>query len=519
MKQLFSLSVALILCTAAVAGGPSVNVTGGSVAGTAEDGVQVFKGIPYAAPPVGDLRWAPPAEIVPWKGTRDASKFSPDCVQAPYDKSSVYYREPSPQSEDCLCLNVWSAAQKPDEKRPVMVWIHGGALTRGSGATPTYDGANFAKNGVVLVTINYRLGPFGFFSHPGLTAESKHDASGNQGVLDQIAALKWVQQNIAAFGGDPSRVTIFGESAGSWSVCSLMATPLSKGLFHRAIGESGGVFESMTYLKEEKRGRRSGEAVGLDFAKSLGAKDLAALRALPAQKIIEAFGPRASIPTRGVVDGWVFPKEARLVFASGEQHHVPVIVGSNANEMTTLTPRAMVPTTLDGLKQYVARDYKGFEAEFAAAYPAATDAEAGDAFLAASRDRGFTWQMRTWAREMTKAGVPAYLYFFSRIPPVGDHAYNRAFHAAEIAYAFGNLDMTRGYTDKDRELSAAMQGYWINFAKTGDPNGDGLIIWPAHDAQHDPYLELGDEIGSKQHLLKEQLDLVQKTMDARLATE
>ncbi len=519
MKKLLIFTAAFFIATNSFANGPTAKVTGGTIAGTAENGVQIFKGIPYAAPPVGNLRWAPPADVVAWTGTRDATKFSNDCMQAPYDKSSVYYRPPSPMSEDCLCLNVWSAAQEPNEKRPVMVWIHGGALTRGSGATPTYDGTNLAKKGVVLVTINYRLGPFGFFSHPGLTAESKHGASGNQGVLDQIAALKWVQQNIATFGGDPSRVTIFGESAGSWSVCSLMATPLSKGLFHRAIGESGGTFGPMAYLKEEKFGQPSGESTGVKFAESLGAKDLAALRALPAEKIIDAFGARGNTPTRGVVDGWVFPKEARLIFAGGEQHHVPVIVGSNADEMTTLLPRAMVPTTLDGLKTYVARDFKGFETEFANLYPAATDAEAADAALAAARDRGFTWQMRTWAREMTKAGVPAYLYFFTRIPPVGDHAYNRAFHAAEIAYAFGNLDVSRGFNETDRALSEAMSSYWVNFATTGDPNGDGLTIWPAHDAQHDPYLELGDDITSNQHLLKDQLDLVQKTMDARLATE
>jgi len=518
MKQLLAVLAVFTFAAAAFANGPTVKVTGGTIAGTAENGVSVFKGIPYAAPPVGDLRWAPPADVVPWTGTKDATKFSPDCMQAPYDKNSIYYRPLDATSEDCLCLNVWTAAQ-PNDKRPVMVWIHGGALTRGSGATPTYDGANLAKKGVVLVTINYRLNVFGFYSHTGLTAESKHGASGNQGVLDQVAALKWVQQNIAQFGGDPSRVTIFGESAGSWSVCALMATPLSKGLFHRAIGESGGVFGPMAYLKEKKFDQESAESTGAKFAESLGAKDLAALRALPAEKIMEAFGPRGNTPTRGIVDGWVFPKEVRLIFAGGEQHKVPVIVGSNANEMTTLTPRAMVPTTLDGLKTYIGREFKGFETEFAALYPAASDAEAADAFLDASRDRAFTWQMRTWAREMTKAEVPAYLYFFTRIPPVGDHAYNRAFHAAEIAYAFGNLDPTRGYTDQDRALSDAMSSYWVNFATTGDPNGDGLTIWPAHDTTHDPYLELGDEIMSNQHLLKPQLDLIQKTMDARLATE
>ncbi len=514
----FALFAAILISTAAFANGPTVKVTGGTVAGTSENGVNIFKGIPYAAPPVGDLRWAPPAAVVPWKGTRDATKFSDECMQAPYDKDSMYYRAPQPMSEDCLCLNVWSAEQ-PAEPKPVMVWIHGGALTRGSGATPTYDGANFAKKGVVLVTINYRLNVFGFFSHPDLSAESKHGASGNQGVLDQVAALQWVHDNIAQFGGDPNRVTIFGESAGSWSVCSLMATPLSKGLFHRAIGESGGVFNPMAYLKEDKNGQISAESAGAKFAESLGAESLQQLRGLSAEKIMDTFGARGNTPTRGVVDGWVFPKEARQVFAAGEQHAVPVIVGSNAKEMTTLTSRAMVPTTLDALKTYVTREYPGFEDEFLEIYPAKTDAEAGEAFLASARDRAFSWQMRTWARAMANVDQPAYLYYFTRVPPVKGSEYNGAFHAAEIAYVFQNLDMARGYNDTDKALSEAMAGYWVNFAATGDPNGDGLMIWPAYDAQHDPFMDLGDTVESGQHLLKRELDFTQKAMDARQGTD
>jgi para-nitrobenzyl esterase len=399
MKPFISISLALLLTTAAVAedGASSfVKVTGGSIRGIiarTDGGVIAYKGIPYAAPPVGKLRWQPPADVIPWTGTRDATNFGADCPQAGYAKDSLFYREPMPQSEDCLFLNVWTAA-KPAEKRPVMVWIHGGAFTRGSGATPTYDGANFARKGVVLVTINYRLGAFGFLAHPELSAESPHHASGNYGVLDQIAALQWVKNNIAAFGGDPKNVTIFGESAGSWSVCSLMATPLSKGLFHRAIGESGGVFGPMAYLKDTKYGQEPGESTGKRFAAALGASDLAAMRTVPAEKIVEAFfgapaGPQG-FASRGIVDGWVFPKEARLIFAAGEQAHVPVIVGSNANEMTSLTPRGIVPTTLDALTGYVGREYKGLEAEFAQVYPAAADTDAGEAFLASTRDRSFT---------------------------------------------------------------------------------------------------------------------------------
>src|SRR5262245_10670986 len=266
----------------------AVKVEGGSISGTEADGVRSFKGVPFAAPPVGDLRWKPPQPVIAWQGVRECNDFGTDCPQAPYPQGSLFYSQPRKQSEDCLYLNVWTAA-KAGEKRPVMVWIHGGALTRGSGATRTYDGTNFAKKGVVLVTINYRLGPLGYLAHPELTAESPRHASGNYGVLDQIAALKWVQKNIAAFGGDPGRVTIFGESAGSWSVNVLVATPLAKGLFHRAIGESGGQFGPMTYLKEDRDKLLSAEKVGAAFAKAAGAGSLKSLREIPAEKIVEVF--------------------------------------------------------------------------------------------------------------------------------------------------------------------------------------------------------------------------------------
>jgi para-nitrobenzyl esterase len=395
-----------------------------------------------------------------------------------------------------------------------MVWIHGGALTRGSGAIEAYDGTNFAKNGVVLVTINYRLGPLGYMAHPGLTAESSHESSGNYGTLDQIAALKWVRDNIESFGGDPNRVTIFGESAGSWSVCALVATPLANGLFHGAIGESGGLFGPMTYLSEGNDGRGSAESTGEKFAAALGVDDVGEMRSVSTDRILDVFfAPGAGYGSRGNVDGWVFPDEVRTIFAKGQQNAVPVIVGSNQWEMTTLTPRRMVPTTLDALKRAVGRQYAGQEEAFFAAYPASTDAEAADAYLASASDRTFGWQMLAWARGMKTVNQPAYRYYFTRTPPIEGSDYLRAYHAAEIVYAFGNLDASRGYNKTDFALSRTMHQYWINFATTGDPNGDGLPKWPVFDADSNNYMELGDAVRAGEDLLLKRMAFMDRVMN------
>ena len=355
LRNLILLAIGLVFAFSgsALTANDTVRVEGGLISGSVDDGVRSYKGIPFAAPPVGELRWKAPQPVAAWEGVRECNDFGPDCPQAPYPQSSLYYSAPRKQSEDCLYLNVWTAA-KAAEKRPVMVWIHGGALTRGSGATRAYDGTALAKKGVVLVTINYRLGPLGYLAHPELTAESPNRSSGNYGALDQIAALKWVQKNIAAFGGDPGRVTIFGESAGSWSVNALVASPLARGLFHRAIGQSGGSFGPMTYLKEDREGRPSAEKIGEAFAKAAGADSIKALRAQPAEKIVEVFNSDPEgrkFRTQPNVDGWALPDEIRNIFAQGKQNEVPVIVGSNANEMTTLTVPAMVPKTTEDLSQ------------------------------------------------------------------------------------------------------------------------------------------------------------------------
>jgi para-nitrobenzyl esterase len=487
----------------------AVKIDSGQISGTSANGVRIFKGIPFAAPPVGDLRWKAPQPVAAWQGVRAADKFGSPCMQEPYPASSPYASSgvtaSDPPSEDCLSLNVWTAAAA-GEKRPVMVWIHGGAWTRGAGSSATYEGTALAKKGVVVVTTNYRLGVFGFLAHPELTAESAPRASGNYAILDHIAALKWVQKNIAAFGGDPSRVTIFGESAGSWSVNSVQATPLAKGLFHRAIGESGGQFASTATLA-------AAEQAGVAFAKNAGADSLKALRSVPADKLL------ATAFRSGVnVDGYVLPDTVRNLFAQKKHNDVPVIVGSNADEWTTLSNPSQFPTTLEAYRQRVDRQYGAAVGDYDAVYPAKTEADIAKALLAVGRDTTFTLEMRTWARLGTAAGKPAFLYQFTRVPPGPNPAWG-AYHAAEIQYAFNNVGARPWATDVDRRLSDQMSSYWVNFATTGDPNGKGLPKWTPYDPAGEPYLELGDTVQIKNQLLKPQLDFLEGFQQRRQTSQ
>ncbi len=495
------------------AGEDSVKIDGGLISGVNADGVRSFKGVPFAAPPVGDLRWKPPQPVAPWQGVRQCDAFGPECPQAPYPAGSMYAQPPQKQSEDCLYLNVWTTA-KAGEKRPVMVWIHGGALTRGSGSNRTYNGAALAKKGVVLVTVNYRLGPLGYLAHPELSAESPQHSSGNYGVLDQIAALKWVQRNIAAFGGDAKNVTIFGESAGSWSVNVLVATPLAKGLFHRAIGESGGTFGPMTFLKEDRARLTAAEKMGEAFAKAAAADSIKALRAVPVEKIVDLFNNDSEgkkFRTAPNVDGWVLPDEVRNIFAQGKQNDVPIIVGSNANEMTTLTVPATVPKTMDEYRKRIEPMYGEAIRDFDALYPVKSDADVPAAYLGSLRDVTFTLPMRTWARMTATGKSKAYLYFFTHVAPNPNSKYLGAYHASEIAYVFDNLNPQNTLLQElDHKLAGTISAYWVNFAKTGDPNAKGLPKWIPYNAKEEPYLELGDAVQMRNHLLKEQLDFLEQ---------
>lgn len=516
LRNLLLLAIVFVFVSSgpALTANDTVRVESGLISGSVVDGIRSYKGIPFAAAP----RWKAPQPVAAWEGVRESKDFGPDCPQAPYPQSSLYYSAPRKQSEDCLCLNLWTAA-KAGEKRPVMVWVHGGALTRGSGATPAYDGTAMAKKGVVLVTINYRLGPFGYLAHPELTAESPNRSSGNYGSLDQIAALKWVQKNITAFGGDPSRVTIFGESAGSWSVNVLVASPLAKGLFHRAIGQSGGSFGPMSYLKEDREGRRSTEKVGEAFAKAAGADSIKALRALPAEKIVELFNnnPEArNFRTQPNVDGWALPDEIRNIFAQGKQNDVPVLLGSNANEMTTLTVPAMIPKTMEDYRKRVETQYGPMIKEFDAAYPVKSEADIAAAFLGSLRDTTFTLPMRTWARMTATGRSKAYLYFFSHVPPNPNSKYLGAYHAGEIVYVFNNLNrQNQLLQEADYKLAELMSNYWVNFATTGDPNGKGLPKWAPYNPETEAYLDFGDTVQLRGRLLKAQLDFIEQFQKSR----
>ena len=466
----------------------------GPVRGEAVEGMGVFRGIPYAAPPVGDLRWRPPARPAAWEQPRDATAFGTACWQPII--AGIYSRGDLERSEDCLYLNVWSRANAGDAQ-PVMVWIHGGSLRIGHGHLPMYDGGALTKQGVVLVSINYRLGPLGFLAHESLSAESPQGVSGNYGLLDQVAALEWVRDNIAAFGGDPNNVTVFGESAGSWSVCYLYASPLAKGLFHRAIGQSGGCFAPQPLLAEDSGAGRSGHAVGAALATMLEAPDAAALRAIPATTLYAKLEETDwAADTRIVyVDGHVFPAAMAELVAAGQHSRVPVLVGSTADEGTSLF------TDLPDI------DHEAWRREVQGAWGEQADdildAYAEDAAQSLTRARQqllsdpfFAWEMRTWARRHSAQGDPAWLYFYTHVTDLGG-AYGTslgAFHAAEIPYVFGNPHLGFGrqttVTDNDAEVSRLMVGYWTNFAKTGDPNGEGLPPWPQYRAATDLALEI-----------------------------
>lgn len=501
-------------------GDGSIEVDGGKITGTISEGdpgVMAYRGIPFAAPPVGDLRWKPPQPVEPWEGVFQADSYGGVSPQLPYAEDSFWARlpqySPSEMSEDCLYINVWTPVDPPAEKLPVMVWIHGGGLTRGSGTRIGYDGTALVRRGVVVVTINYRLGAFGFLAHPGLTAESEHGSSGNYGFLDQIAALEWVQRNIARFGGDPGQVTIFGESAGATSVCLLMATPLAEGLFHRAIGQSGGAFGPMARLKEDFGGWPSHESVGEIFAAELVGEDAAtveAMRAASTEEVLatyERLGGRGLGINRGVVDGWVFPDDADTVFAEGRQHDVPVIVGSNADEGPPLFER-WVPKDSAAYAEYVTTTYGEYADEYLELFPNGDADVIWNSYLKSRGEVRFAWTSNTWAGFMANVSSRAWLYHFTHVPPIHDADRYGAFHAAEVLYVFDNLDHAYfdGIRESDEHVADVMSSYWVNFATTGDPNGDGLPVWTPFEEGDESYLEIAAEPMVGRGLLDKQID-------------
>ena len=516
-------------------GVPVAETTAGTLEGVwadETDEVSVFRGVAFAQPPVGDLRWRPPVPVESWNGTRMATEFGPACWQAVGADDSPYARGDLTKSEDCLTLNVWTPSLEADARRPVMVWFHGGGHSSGVGSAKIFDGTAMARKGVIMVTANYRLGPLGFLAHPALTAESPHESSGNYGILDHVATLEWVRDNIAAFGGDPGNVTIFGQSAGSWSVCVLQVSPLARGLFHKAIGHSGGCFGEPRLHLSKTGGTAtavSGHDAGLAIAAELGAEGdgpeaAVALRAAGPEAVMDA-QRAARRGTAVVVDGWVMPRLADAVFATGEQNNVPIIVGSMSDEGTTLyagTPELPREEFIDGLRA----QYGGRVEALLAAYTVELDVSTKTAGQAMSADRNFTWQMRAWARA-TGDSNDVYQYFFSHAPPVfrlyvpdrpeldlpdGQRG-NGAYHSGDLAYAFGNVGLVGiDWNDRDRELSDQISQYWVNFATTGNPNGEGLPVWPKYDREHEAAIEFGtDGTVAVSAVREEKLDLFDRS--------
>jgi para-nitrobenzyl esterase len=481
-----------------------VKTTSGLVNGTtlADGKIRVFKGIPYAAAPTGELRWREPRPATPWQGVRDATAFGPACLQGQIFADIVFKEK----SEDCLTLNLWTPAKKAGDKLPVMVWIHGGGFQAGAGAEPRHDGLAFARKNVVLVTLNYRLGVFGFFSHPELTRESGRSASGNYAMLDQVAALRWVKDNIAAFGGNPGNVTIFGESAGSFAVSALMASPLARGLFHRAIGESGAFFTGGSGTLALKP-LADTEQQGVKFAAALGAESLAALRAKSGDEVLQAALKIQPWFTTNL-DGYFFKEDPASVFADGRQTQVPLLAGWNADEVRAGIVLAKQKATAASFAESTRKRFGDKADAILAAYPAATDAEALESAAALASDVFIGHSTWKWIEVHAKAGEAAvYRYSFDRkIPVAPDQKVNGvpatakdigARHAGDIEYVFGTLQQSLPkvpWEPSDRTLSDAMTTYWANFAKKGDPNGGGLPKWPRYDATR-RVLHLDETIG------------------------
>lgn len=505
MKTL-ALFPTLLLAATALAQTPAdlahnrVRPASGALQGAAlPSGIHVFRGVPYAAPPVGGRRWQAPQPAPRWTNVRPATRFGPRAMQLPLF-GDMNFRS-NGVSEDCLYLNVWTGARSAQERRPVLVYFYGGGFVAGDGSEPRYDGESLARRGIVTVTVNYRLGVFGFLAHPELTQESPNHASGNYGLLDQAAALRWVQQNIAAFGGDPQHVTIAGESAGSFSVSAQMASPLAKGLLVGAIGESGsllGLRPLPTLAKAEQE--------GVGFATGMDVGSLAALRAMPARQLLEntvqAGAPRFS----AIVDGYFFPQSPADIFAAGQQAHVPLLVGWNSQESGYQGLLGQAAPTVDNYRAAVQKLYGEKTPDVLRLYPAATDAEVEQAATNLAGDRFIAYGTWKWAdAQIQTGGQPVYRYLYARPRPAMTPAMGNAsaglaggvikgdarakpappakgaVHSAEIEYALGNLATNKVYawTPDDYQVSETMQVYFANFIKTGNPNGPALPPWPA----------------------------------------
>lgn len=457
---------------------------------TGEDNqISRYRGVPYAKPPMGDLRWAPPEPPESWKGVYTARKFSPVAPQVPSPFGGV--TADTPMSEDCLYLNIWTPAQSPNDRFPVMVWIHGGGFRIGAGSLPLYDGTNLAEKGVVLVTFNYRLNVFGNFAHPELTRGSRHGASGNYGLLDQVAALEWVKRNIANFGGDPDNVTIFGESAGARSASLHLASPLSRGLFHKAIAQSGALRDTHGSLQDR-------EAAGTALAAQLGADKLPApldyLRWLPAEDFPDLNG----FPSNPIVDGHFMPEDPEAIYMRGGQADVPLLAGTNRDEGTMFLVRSPVGS-VSQYEQFVVSRYGDVANELLRLYPATSDENARQRANELFTDFGMVLHQRNQMKWMAQKPSKNFLYYFTHVPSGAAGQMMGAHHGAEIRYVFGNVEPSETFTPgpEDERLSAIMMDYWVSFARSGDPNVAGRPLWPQFDPVLDQCFEIGEQFRSR----------------------
>jgi len=517
MKKLFPLAIAALLAGASVlfysfvvmrmplALPEVIKVDGGSISGvknTAGD-ITSFKGIPFAAPPVGDLRWKAPQPVKAWSGVKKCNAFGPCPVQGKPVPFGVYTKEflipGEPISEDCLYLNVWTKNNLA-AKKPVFVWIYGGGFVSGGTGVPIYDGEAMAKKGIVFVSINYRVGVFGFLAHPELTKESPEKASGNYALLDQIAALKWVKKNIAKFGGDPGNVTIAGQSAGSMSVNALVASPVTKGLFNKAIAESGSLMVANPAIKSKTL--HDAEEEGLKLASTLHAKSIADLRKISAADLQKAPGGYSPI-----IDGYVLPESIAQLFAEKKNNHVPLLIGWNADEGFTgaiLKKDAFIK---------MAHDKYGKEAdEFLKYFPAGTDEEAAYSQLKISRDMIFAMSGYKWATLQASRNEPVYVYFFKhKLPATPDFEKYGAFHTGEVAYIMDDLKfLNRPWKAEDQPLANQMSAYWANFIKTSNPNGAGLPEWPKYNNTDHQAMVFGDKAMKNRLPDKEEYEFMMK---------
>jgi para-nitrobenzyl esterase len=497
-----------------------VKLDSGKISGVQQGGTWTYLGIPYAKPPVGNLRWKPPEAPVAWSGTRACTKYGATCPQPP---GQVSYGK---TSEDCLYLNVWTPAKASTEKLPVMVWIYGGAFTTGSGSDSRFVGTNLTKQGVIVVTMNYRVGMFGFMAHPQLSKESPHHSSGDYGLMDMIQALKWVKTNINGFGGDPGRVTVFGQSSGAESVQYLLVSPPARGLFQKAISESGprwhyGWISPMNPTLEDAY--KTGEQMAVNLGCDKASDHIAAMRAKSSDEVLKAAGYNvlASDPPTGIqaavnVDGWIVPEVPEKLFNAGKQMNVPVLIGTNKDDGTLFgaivqknnITTAQYPSIIKG----AVGDANA--AEVVSMFPVTTDAQVGATVSNLLTQMDFASCARYICQSTTtKTRSNAFLYQFTRVPPNKAGALLGCHHSAEIQYVFGNLPSSEGFGPKDTEISNTMMGYWTRFAKTGDPNGGGSTVWPAFSSK-DQNLEIGDQVKVNAGLFKAQCDLSVKIYGA-----